>query len=435
MVADKRALQPGTVIHKRYRVERVLGAGGFGVTYQVTDTRDNCIAAMKEYMPMDIAYRPAGSKEVRPLTLDKKEFYEKFRKQFLDEAQTIYGFDGHPNIIQVRHLFYENNTAYYVMEYVTGMDLSKFLKQRGGRISWKELKPILYQVVSALKRVHERGKIHCDISPDNIFLMDNGQVKLLDFGAAKSTLRGAVDTSVVVAKPAYAPCEQMQGKDMGPWTDIYALGVTIYSCVTGMLPPKSEERIVHDHTVWPSATGFPLPAPNWENALRRAMALKPEERYQNVVDFWNGLTYGDMTSPVTPTNPVYPPPPPERTTPENVSQGRTGVPDGKGRYAYPAPPTLECIEGIMKGRRIPVTSELILGVSPGQCNLLMPPGTPGISRRHLRIWAVNGQLHVMDLRSTYGTWLNSRKMTPGLVYPMPSGSVLFLGKNEYFTVK
>lgn len=440
MVADKRALQPGTVIHKRYRVERVLGAGGFGVTYQVTDTRDNCIAAMKEYMPMDIAYRPMGSKEVWPLTPDKKEFYEKFRKQFLDEAQTIYGFDGHPNIIQVRHLFYENNTAYYVMEYVTGMDLSKFLKQNGGRISWKELKPILYQVVSALKRVHERGKIHCDISPDNIFLMDNGQVKLLDFGAAKSTLRGAVDTSVVVAKPAYAPCEQMQGKDMGPWTDIYALGVTIYSCVTGMLPPKSEERIVNDHTVWPSATGFPLPAPNWENALRRAMALKREDRYQSVVEFWNAMTCGDMTSPVTPTNPVYPPPPPPRdphtvrTVPEKSRQGRTGVPGERGRYTYPAPPTLECIEGTMKGRRIPVTSELILGVDPSRCNLLMPSGTPGISRRHLRLWVVNGQLHAMDLGSTYGTWLNSRKMTPGLVYPMASGSVLFMGKNEYFTV-
>lgn len=433
MVTDKRALQPGTLIHNRYRVERVLGAGGFGVTYQVTDTRDNCIAAMKEYMPMDIAYRPVGGKEVRPVTQEKKDFYEKFRKQFLDEAQTIYGFDGHPNIIQVRHLFYENNTAYYVMEYVTGMDLGKFLKKNGGSISWKALKPILYQVVSALKRVHERGKIHCDISPDNIFLLDNGQVKLLDFGAAKSTLRGEVETSVIVAKPAYAPYEQMKGTNMGPWTDIYALGVTIYSCVTGILPPKSEERIMNDHTVWPSAMGFPVPSQRWEPALKRAMALKREDRYQTVVEFWNGLTYGDMTQPVTPVYPYH----------FSDKQGTTVRLDNEsgfvGKPAEIVPPVdyglmLECLQGIMAGRRIPVKSDLVLGVDPSRCNLLMPVGTPGISRRHLRIWPENGRICIMDLGSTYGTWLNNRKMTPGLVYVAPPGSVIFMGRNEYFRV-
>ena len=433
MVTDKRALQPGTVIHNRYRVEKVLGAGGFGVTYQVTDTRDNCIAAMKEYMPMDIAYRPMGSKEVRPLTPEKKNFYEKFRKQFLDEAQTIYGFDGHPNIIQVRHLFYENNTAYYVMEYVTGMDLGKYLKKNGGHIGWQELKRILYQVVSALKRVHERGKIHCDISPDNIFLLDNGQVKLLDFGAAKSTLRGEVETSVIVAKPAYAPYEQMKGTNMGPWTDVYALGVTIYSCVTGILPPKSEERIMNDHTVWPSAMGFQPPSPYWETALKRAMALKREDRYQTVVDFWNGLTYGDMTSPVTPTNPVYPKYSEslEKTVTENTGSGATGIPGG---FVKPQNygPVLECVQGVMVGRRIPVQSDMVLGVDPSRCNLLMPVGTPGISRRHLRIWPANGRICIMDLGSTYGTWLNGQKMNPGLVYTMAPGSVIFMGKNEYF---
>ena len=443
MATDKRALQPGTVIHNRYRVEKVLGAGGFGVTYQVTDTKENCIAAMKEYMPMDIAYRPMGSKEVRPLTADKKDFYEKFRKQFLDEAQTIYGFDGHPNIIQVRHLFYENNTAYYVMEYVTGMDLGKYLKKNGGSISWKELKPILYQVISALKRVHEKGKIHCDISPDNIFLLDNGVVKLLDFGAAKSTLRGEVETSVIVAKPAYAPYEQMKGTNMGPWTDVYALGVSIYSCVTGMLPPKSEERIMNDHTVWPSAMGFQVPSPHWEPALKRAMALKREDRYQSVVEFWNGLTYGDMTSPVTPTNPVYPPHPPQppyppyppqpsypKTVQENTNGGATGYP---GQFVKPQSygPMLECLHGVMTGRRIPVKCEMTLGVHP-QCNVVMPAGTPGVSRFHLKIFPANGRICVVDLNSTYGTWLNNQKMTPGLVYTMTPGSEIFMGRGEIF---
>lgn len=433
MAGDKRALQPGTLIHNRYRVERVLGAGGFGVTYMVTDTRENCIAAMKEYMPMDIAYRPAGSKEVRPLTSENKTFYEKFRKQFLDEAQTIYEFDGHPNIIQVRHLFYENNTAYYVMEFVTGMDLSKYLKSQGSKMTWPMLRPIVAQVVSALKRVHERGKIHCDISPDNIFLLNNGQVKLLDFGAARSTLRGEVETSVIVAKPAFAPYEQMKGVNMGPWTDVYSLAVTIYSCITGSLPPKSEERIIKDNTIWPSQMGVAIPSAAWERALQRAMALRREDRYQSVLEFWNDLSAGDMPHPAysarveqhsAPSRPV--PPAQEPTEP-------TYIPAQARGHRNSAPVLiLEGTQGILAGRRIPVQRELILGVDAARCNLVMPQGTPGISRRHLRIWPVNGCIQVMDLGSTYGTWLNGKKMTPGLVYPMAQGSVLFMGKNEVF---
>lgn len=429
MIRDKRALQPGTLIHNRYRVEKVLGAGGFGVTYMVTDTRENCIAAMKEYMPLDIAYRPTGSKEVRPLTSENKPFYEKFRKQFLDEAQTIYEFDGHPNIIQVRHLFYENNTAYYVMEFVTGMDLGKHLKSQGGKLPWPALKPIFAQVVSALKRVHERGKIHCDISPDNIFILNNGQVKLLDFGAARSTLRGEVETSVIVAKPAYAPYEQMKGVNMGPWTDVYALAATIYFAMTGTLPPKSEERIVKDSTIWPSQMGIAIPTAAWENALCRAMAMRREDRYQTVVEFWGGLTAGDPTYPVYPSRPVEKPTP---SRPVPPAQDVTELTQNKRENVSAPVLFLEGTQGVMAGRRIPVQREWILGVDASRCNLVMPQGTPGVSRRHLRIWPVNGCIHVMDLGSTYGTWLNGKKMTPGLVYSMPQGSVLFMGNNEFF---
>lgn len=433
MAGDKRALQPGTIIHNRYRVEKVLGAGGFGVTYMVTDLKENCIAAMKEYMPMDIAYRPAGSKEVRPLTSENKTFYEKFRKQFLDEAQTIYEFDGHPNIIQVRHLFYENNTAYYVMEFVTGMDLGKFLKSQSGKMTWPMVKPIAAQVVSALKRVHEHGKIHCDISPDNIFLLQSGQVKLLDFGAARSTLRGEVETSVIVAKPAFAPYEQMKGINMGPWTDVYSLAVTIYYCITGVLPPKSEERIIQDKTIWPSQMGVALPSVAWERALQRAMALRREDRHQSVVAFWNELTAGDMTYPAYPSRAEQQSAPSRPIPPVQEQTDPTHIP-AQAKHAWnsvPAP-VLEGTQGVMAGRKIPVHNELILGVDPSKCNLLMPQGTPGISRRHLRLWPVNGCIQVMDLGSTYGTWLNGKKMTPGLAYPMSQGSVLFMGKNEVF---
>ena len=166
----RRELPPGALVHGRYRVERVLGSGGFGVTYLAYDLRERQAVAMKEYMPLDAACRAPGSQEVRPATRSEKQ-YEKFKQKFLDEARTIYKFRGHPNIVEVRHLFCENGTAYYTMEYLEGTDLDKFLEAQGGRISWAALRPIVAQAVSALKLIHEENTVHCDISPDNLLLV------------------------------------------------------------------------------------------------------------------------------------------------------------------------------------------------------------------------------------------------------------------------
>lgn len=424
----RRELIPGTLIHGRYRVEQVLGSGGFGVTYRVMDLKENRVSAMKEYMPLDAAYRPMGKKEVRPISESKKGQYERFRQQFLDEAQTIYKFRGHPNIVEVRHLFYENNTAYYVMEYVEGMDLGKFLKSQGGHISWAMLRPIVAQVVSALKQVHSGGMIHCDISPDNIFLMNAGQVKLLDFGAARNTLRGTVEASVIVAKVGYAPYEQMRGRNMGAWTDIYALAVTIYHCVTGRMPPRAEERIVNDNTIWPSQMGVAIPSAQWENALKKAMSVRVEDRYRSVMDFWNALAVNDATRPVflsdpQPVNPsfdLYQPK--ESTTPNVLSPQHPGH----------GIPVLECVKGSYAGRKMPIQQELYLGVDASKCSIVYPKGTPGISRVHLRIWPDNGRLMVMDMGSTYGTWLAGKKMIPGLAYSLAPGSYVYLGGGQMF---
>lgn len=422
----RRELGPGTLVHNRYRVEQVLGSGGFGVTYRVMDLKENRVSAMKEYMPLDAAYRPMGRKEVRPISESKRGQYEKFRQQFLDEAQTIYQFRGHPNIVEVRHLFYENNTAYYVMEYVEGMDLGRFLRSQGGRVSWAMLRPIVAQVVSALKLVHSSGMIHCDISPDNIFLMNAGQVKLLDFGATRNTLRGTVDASVIVAKVGFAPVEQMRGRNMGAWTDIYALAVTIYHCVTGRLPPRAEERIVNDTTVWPSQMGVAVPSAQWEAALKKAMAVRAEDRYRSVVDFWNELTLEDATRPVFPSGPQPYLPSDSVSPPREEKLPNSAQPIGHGI------PVLECVKGCYAGRKMPVRGELYLGVDGSKCDIVYPRGTPGISRVHLRIWPEEGRLMVMDMASTYGTWLGGKKMTPGLAYHLAPGSYVYLGGGQMF---
>lgn len=414
---DTRSLKPGTIIHNRYRITKVLGAGGFGVTYQVMDLKENRIAAMKEYMPLDAAYRPVGAMEVRPISEGMRPQYEKFRQRFLEEAQTIYKFRGHPNIVEVKHLFYENNTAYYVMEYVEGMDLRKFLEKQGGKISWDMLRPIIAQVVGGLKQVHSGGMIHCDISPDNIFLMNSGAVKLLDFGAAKTTLRGMVETSVIVAKPGYSPYEQMRGKDMGPWTDVYALAVTIYRSITGTMVQDSNERIINDKTIWPSQMGIAVPPGSWEAALQKGMSLRKEDRFQNVMDFWyalggSGVGGGHSAS---------------------VGGGHSASMGG-GHSVSMGSSALVGLQGVFAGKQIPVSQEMILGVDHTRCHVTFPPGTPGISRVHLRVWAANGRVMAMDMGSTYGSWLDGKKMAPGLVYQTNPGSVLYLGGGQVLRI-
>lgn len=396
-----RSLSPGTVVHNRYRIERVLGEGGFGVTYMVTDTKEDRIAAMKEYMPADIAYRRTGGVEVLPRQ-GSKEPFERFRDRFLEEARIIYRYRGHPNITDVRHLFYDNNTAYYVMEYINGMDLSKYLERNGQRLSWDVLRPIVGQVITALREVHRSGMIHCDISPDNIFILDGGQVKLIDFGAAKSVLHGK--SSIMLLKRGFAPPEQLSahGK-LGPWTDIYALAVTIYRAYTGRMPPTAEDRLMDDRTTWPSQLGLATPFPAWEGVLRKAMSLRLEDRYQDVDSFWADLS------------------------------GNHAAGGGfQSQQSFGTGPALLGLRGVYEGTRIQIRGEMLLGTDRSRCQIAYPPNSPGVSRVHLRIWAENSQILVMDMGSTYGSWLGNMRMSPGMVYILSPGATVYLGDGQIF---
>lgn len=396
---SKRALSPGTLVHNRYRIEKVLGEGGFGVTYKVRDYKENRISALKEYFPMEIAYRKPGTMQIIP-TVGSESIYERFREDFINEAQMIYNFRNHPNIVSVYHLFKENNTAYYAMEYIEGSDLSHILGKKGKSMGWENVRPIVAQVITALRQAHKRGIIHCDISPDNIFVMKSGQAKLIDFGAAKRTMN-ATQSSVVLLKRSYAPLEQMSvNGNIGPWTDIFALAVTIFQAVVGELPPPAVERANCDNTVWPTERGIREPFPGWEDALKQGMALDYEYRFQTVEDFWHALS-GGQTLPDTPITLTQP----------------LALMGTRGQYA---------------GSRLIVREEYMLGVDTNRCQVSYPIGTPGVSRVHLRVWPQNGKLMAMDMGSRYGTWLNGQKMVRGLAYVVDTGATLFFGDDQEF---
>ena len=299
---------------------------------------------------------------------------------------------------------------------LSGLDLGKFVKQNGGRLGWDVLYPIMDQVASALDVVHQANMIHCDISPENIIYLPQSQrPKLLDFGAARAVLQGETEASVIVLRNGFAPPEQRMGRHMGTWTDVYALAVTIYHCMTGKVPPNAEDRVAGENVQWPSQLGVTIPSKQWEAVLQKAMALRVEDRYQNVREFWQELKQ---------SAPVY-------------SQGSPKVGSGtkiEMDTVNVATPILECLQGRYAGQWLRVTGEMLLGVDPSKCSILYPPGSPGVSRVHLRMWPYGKALRIMDMGSTYGTWINKTKLNPGMVYTMQPGMVLQFGQGQIYRV-
>jgi serine/threonine protein kinase len=246
--------------------------------------------AIKEYLPKDIASRERNSKEVHAFYRESmSDFYVGLEK-FIEEARVLARFRNHPNIVSVSDFFKENNTAYIVMDYLEGVTFKEYLKHKGGRLTFEEAMRIMTPVLDALREVHSVGMLHRDISPDNIYITRIGQVKLLDFGAARQTMGEASKSLSVILKPGYAPSEQYFSKGkQGPWTDVYAVAATIYAAITGVLPPESLERAEEDTLKAPSMLGVQISV-TAEKALLKALAVKGVERWQTMAEFHDGLT-------------------------------------------------------------------------------------------------------------------------------------------------
>ncbi len=299
-------LLPGTLLNHKFMVGAAIGEGGFGITYIGRDINLDIKVAIKEYYPNGYANRNNTSSAgvTEPRTNDRKAFFDKGRKSFLNEARALAKFSGESGIVDVRDFFEENNTAYIVMEYLDGKTLKDYLKDNGA-LPYDRVIELLLPLMRSLKKVHEQGVIHRDISPDNIMLSGD-RAKLLDFGAARTISAEANKSLSVLLKPGYAPEEQYRSRGkQGPWTDIYALCATIYKCITGITPDDSTERLVNDELKKPSALGIRID-PDAEAALMKGLSVAAVQRYQNVQDLIDGLTGcgGDQkTVPAVPSAP------------------------------------------------------------------------------------------------------------------------------------
>ena len=283
-------LFPGTILNNRYVIGIVLGSGGFGVTYKAWDSWLDIVVAIKEYYPTTFVQRVPGTKEVIIYDGSKRKEFQDSLERFMEEAQNTAKFDN-PSIVHVDNYFEENNTAYIVMEFLEGISLKDYLRTNGGKISISDLDTIFLPVMDALRAIHEKGIIHRDISPDNIFLCEHGVVKVIDFGAARFSDNEKEKTRSVILKPGYAPPEQYQSRSIqGPWTDIYALSATIYRAVTGQDPEESVNRFSEefvkkkDLLVEPKVLVPDIPE-NLNNTIIRGMAIEPSLRFKSVDEF------------------------------------------------------------------------------------------------------------------------------------------------------
>lgn len=278
------ALKKGTVLAGQYIIDKVLGQGGFGITYMATIYKTGGKVAIKEFFPDTLATR-IESTTVLPHSGERGDSFRYGITCFLQEAKTLAQFVGNNNIIKIHNYFEENGTAYFVMDYIEGESFDVYINRRGGRIPYEEAQRILIPVIEALGIVHSKGIVHRDVTPDNIFITGNGEVKLLDFGAARYSVGDKSRSLDVVLKHGFAPKEQYtrHGKQ-GPFTDIYSVGATFYFAITGKRPVDSIDRLERDILIPPSRLGAKLSATQ-EAAIMKAMGINPADRFRSMEEF------------------------------------------------------------------------------------------------------------------------------------------------------
>jgi serine/threonine protein kinase len=287
-----------------YCLGRVLGRGGFGITYIAWDLKENRRVAIKEYLPQDFGSRLQNKKAVHPKSGSSVEPFEDGKKKFIEEAKKLWSLrlpDGslHSCIVEVYECFSEHatGTAYLVMEYLGDCTFEQHLRsQPNNRVSYEMALNILGPVMDGLHFIHKNDLFHRDVSPENICITPAGTVKLIDFGAAKFAMKAAEPTRTrsIPIREGYSPLEQYGTTGYGAWTDVYALGATFYRAITGAPPPPSPDRqlVINEHgpdlLVLSSSCGVSLPR-KAEAAINKALEVKSSNRYNTIREFQSDL--------------------------------------------------------------------------------------------------------------------------------------------------
>ena len=291
---EQHHIPPACMLNNRYVIGRVLGEGGFGITYVGYDTKLEAKVAIKEYFPHGIVIRDVTGEHGNTISTfsgEKHQMYEKYLSRFYTEAKTLAKLRGIDGLVSVLDYFMENETAYIVMEYVEGKDLKAYANEKGGKLPEEELLKLMHPVAESLVILHKNHIIHRDISPDNIMMDNKGKVMLIDLGASREF--GDLQSSMsVLLKPGYAPLEQYNSNAaQGPYTDVYALCATMYRLITGVRPVDVVDRIAHDAIKRPSEFKISISS-HTDAAIMKGLAVSSQDRFQTMEELMDSLYSG-----------------------------------------------------------------------------------------------------------------------------------------------
>lgn len=274
--AEVDALHGGAVLADRYVIGKVIGCGGFGITYLAYDTEGERKVAIKEYYPKGVAIRGPDGVTIEPIMSIHMPDFENGRERFGNESELLSQLCGCSDVIKVYDTFAQNGTVYYAMEYVQGITVKEYTQQYGAIKEGQALYAAL-KIVSAFGHIHSRNIIHRDLSPNNIMIDYDGNIKLVDFGNARPFSFDGGNSMTVALKPGYAPLEQYQhyGKH-GPWTDIYSLGAVLYHMLTLKNPDDPMSRFNDDSEFQEALSGI---NPQLAAVIGKMTALKIDGRY------------------------------------------------------------------------------------------------------------------------------------------------------------
>ena len=281
--SEKYHMTPGVTLHGKYTVGKVLGYGGFGVTYLGWDLSLRRKVAIKEFFPAELAARSSNGLMVQVYqnTFDR---FEAGLKRFVEEAQCLAQFNRVGSIVDVYEVFIENNTGYIVMEYLEGETVRELIS-KNGPFPYESARLVISDILKTLSEVHRAGILHRDISPDNIFITRDNKIKLLDFGAARYATDIHSERLDVILKPGYAPEEQYRKHgEQGSWSDVYAASATLYKMITGITPKEAIERLKHDTLQSPQELGVDIPV-GANMAMMRALTVNAKRRTRTAEDF------------------------------------------------------------------------------------------------------------------------------------------------------
>lgn len=294
-------MTPGTILRERYIMGKVIGGGGFGVTYIAWDSLLECKVAIKEYLPSDFATRMPGVPRLTLFSGDKAEQFEGGLKRFVEEAKKVAKFQNESGIVKIYDCFEDNRTAYIVMEYLEGVTLSEYLEEVG-KLPENVAVQMLMPIINSLRVVHKEGIIHRDIAPDNIMITSDGAIKLIDFGAARYATTSHSRSLTIMIKQGYSPEEQYRSRgEQGPHSDVYALGAVLYRMITGITPPDALERRAYFENgkkdiLEPLTKHAKNISANVENAIFNAMNIRIQDRTPDMEVFLSELTSKEVVA-------------------------------------------------------------------------------------------------------------------------------------------